>query len=235
MLKFILSLILFTSIITVPQTKDPDEILDRVKDRFKKVKDYEVDVKIKIDVDFLKVPENKAKILFKQPDKIRIKSDGFALLPKKGLNFSPVSLLSTNFTSFYERDEIIDGNNTAVIKVIPLGESPEIVLSTIWVDRKSFVIRRVESTTKLEGTFNINLAYDQKMISDFPLPSSMIFTFDISKVAIPRGFTGDVSNERQLKKKNRMTKGTVNIYYSDYKINKGISDKEFMEKESVEK
>lgn len=221
-------LLLFT-LVASAQSRNPDEILGRVKERFSKVKDYEVDVKIKIDVDFLKVPDNEAKLLFKQPDKIRIKSEGFALMPKKGLNFSPLSLLSSYYTSFYERDEVIDGFNTAVIKVIPLGESPDIVLSTIWVDRKDFVIRKVESTTKLEGTFNILLNYDQKTVSDYPLPSGMTFTFDISKLAIPKGLTGDNSSERQLKKKNRMTKGNVYITYSNYKVNKGISDKEFIE------
>ncbi len=214
------------------QSNDPKAILDRVKERFEKVQDYEVDVKIKIDVDFLKVPENNAKILFKQPDKIRIKSEGFALLPKKGMNFSPLSLLSKSYTSFYERDENLNGNNTAVIKVIPLGESPDIVLSTIWVDRNLYVIRKIESTTKLEGTFNIDLKYDNSTVGSNPLPSAMTFTFDISKMTIPKGLSGEITSERELKKKNRMTKGTVNLYYSNYKVNKGISDSEFKEETS---
>ena len=49
-----------------------DLIIKNLKDNFKKVKDYTADVDIKVDVSFLKVPEMKAKIYFKQPDKTHI-------------------------------------------------------------------------------------------------------------------------------------------------------------------
>jgi len=70
------------------QTKDPDLILTRVKEAFTVIEDYEVDVHIKIDVEFLKVPEGDAKLYFKQPDKIHVESEKFALLPKL-VNDSP--------------------------------------------------------------------------------------------------------------------------------------------------
>jgi len=228
-----LSLIVVLLIVNLTaQGNDPKLILDRVKERFEKVNDYRVDVKIKIDVDFLKVPESEAKILFKQPDKIRIKSENFAMLPKKGLNFSPLSLLSRSYTSFYEKDETYEGNRCAVVKVIPLGEAPEVVLSTLWVDRNSYVIRKVESTTKLEGTFSLELKYDNAILNQYPVPSQMTFIFDLSKMMIPRGLDGENPSERDLKKKNRMTKGTVSLSYSNYLINKGIADSEFKEKKS---
>ena len=75
------------------QSKDPDEILKNVITNFNKVNDYVVDVNIKVDVDFLKVPETKAKIYFKQPDKVHLEAEGFAMLPKNGMEFSPSSLL----------------------------------------------------------------------------------------------------------------------------------------------
>ena len=79
-------LLLFMSVsIIFGQTKDPDAILNKVKENFNKIKDYQVDIHIKIDVSFLKVPDSNAKIYFKQPDKVKIKSDQFALLPKEGL------------------------------------------------------------------------------------------------------------------------------------------------------
>ena len=90
MSKKILPLVLLFSILAFSQSKNPDSILDRVKEEFNKIDDYTVDVKIKVDVDFLKMPDREAKIFFKKPDKIHIESEGFAMLPKEGLNFSPL-------------------------------------------------------------------------------------------------------------------------------------------------
>ena len=113
------------------QTKDPEQILDNVKKEFNSVKDYEVNVNIKVDVDFLKVPETNAKIYFKQPDKIHFESDRFALLPKEGLDISPVGLLKDKYSAFYLKEDTVDGIKTAVIKVIPLDEHSEIILTTL--------------------------------------------------------------------------------------------------------
>ncbi len=89
----IIVIFLAINFLIIPQKKDPDQILQKVVANFEKIKDYEVDVNIKVDVEFLKVPESNAKIFFKQPDKIALKSEGFAMLPKNGFNFSPASLL----------------------------------------------------------------------------------------------------------------------------------------------
>ena len=73
-------------------------------------------------MEFLKVPDSEAKLYFKQPDKIHIESEGFAMLPKEGINFSPISLFESEHTSFYEKEEMIEDVNAAVIKVIPLND-----------------------------------------------------------------------------------------------------------------
>jgi hypothetical protein len=61
---------------------------------FEKIDDYQVDVRIKVDVDFLKMPEREATIYYKKPDKFHIDSENFAMLPKSGLNFSPLGFLN---------------------------------------------------------------------------------------------------------------------------------------------
>ncbi|MEO8398885.1 MAG: hypothetical protein ABI550_03610, partial [Ignavibacteriaceae bacterium] len=113
---------LFSAFLIFPQIKDPDLILENVKKNFSQINDYEVNVKIKVDVDFLKVPETQAKIFFKEPGKIHIESEGFALLPKEGLDFSPTGLLKNKYSAIYEKEDTIDNYKTSVVKVIPLGE-----------------------------------------------------------------------------------------------------------------
>lgn len=212
------------------QSNNPDIILKKVLEAFNKVQDYEVNVNIKVDVDFLKAPETKAKIYFKQPDKIHFESETFALLPREGFDFSPNALLNKKYTAFFERVDTIDNFKTSVIKVIPLGETEDVILSTLWIDQAKFMIRKIESTTKFNGTFSIELKYENDL--DYPLPSSMIFTFNIDKTNIPRGLSGDLRVDNKQKKKDDKptTTGKVYLTYTDYKINKGIPDKLFEER-----
>ncbi len=226
-MNYLLALLLFVQL-GFPQTKDGQGIIDKVKKKFSEVKDYQVDVKIVVDVNFLKVPPTEAKIFFKQPDKVKIKSQGFAMLPKEGLNFTPHSLFKNAYTSFYERDELLNGVQCAVVKVIPLGEVNEVILSTIWIDKQNFVIKKVESTTKMNGTFTIDLDYATD--THYPLPSRMVFSFDVSKMNVPH-MGGDMQDsDRSKSKKPKVTKGTVDVIYSNYKVNRGIDGSLFEDK-----
>ena len=141
MKTIIFTLLMFT--IAAAQTRDPEAILNKVKNEFSKIEDYEVDVTIKIDINFLKVPESKAKIYFKQPDKVKLKSQGFALLPREGLNFSPSRLLNNDYTAIYSKLDSIDGRYVDVIKVIPMGDSSDVVLTSLWVDSTEHVLRKI--------------------------------------------------------------------------------------------
>ncbi len=213
------------------QTNDPDLILKKIVDSFNRVRDYEVNINIKVDVEFLKVPNTEAKIYFKQPNKIHFESETFALLPREGFDFSPSTLLREKYTAFYVRQDTIDNFKTAVVKVIPLGETDDVILSTLWIDQSQNVIKKIETTTKTRGTFSIELKYEQTNF-DYPLPSMMIFSFNIDKMNIPHGFNGDLGPEKKVKKKDDKptTTGKVFVSYSNYKVNNGIPDTVFENK-----
>ena len=231
MSKKILPLVLLFSILAFSQSKNPDSILDRVKEEFNKIDDYTVDVKIKVDVDFLKMPDREAKIFFKKPDKIHIESEGFAMLPKEGLNFSPLGLLNSKYSSFYVREDALNGIETSVIKVIPLEGGSDVILSTLWVDTKRDLILKVESSRKPQGTFVIDLDY-LKTDKGFWLPSSMIFSFSIDRSILPRQFNFDAdSDDKKAREDSTKTRtGKVFLDYSNYKINTGLSDEIFENK-----
>jgi outer membrane lipoprotein-sorting protein len=214
------------------QSKNPDEIINGVITNFNKVNDYQVDVNIKVDVEFIKVPETKAKIYFKQPDKVHLKAEGFAMLPKNGMEFSPSSLIKKDYTAIYEQDVDLKGYKTSIVKVIPLGDQGEVILSTLWIDQKKQVIRKVESTTKTNGTFTIDFTFDDRI--KYPLPSKIIFSFNMDKMNLPSTITGEPNNEKPDKKNKNMgsttTKGQVIVDYSNYVVNKGVPDSIFEEK-----
>ncbi len=234
MIKKIFAIILLINGIVFSQGKKIEDILEKVKTEFEKIEDYQVDVKIKVDVDFLKMPDREATIFYKKPDKFHINSENFAMLPKSGMNFSPFEFLNYEYTSFYEGEDTINGILTSVIKVIPLEGRAEVILSTFWVDTKRNLILKVESSRKPQGDFVIDLSYS-KTEGNFWLPSSMIFTFTIDRSILPRRFMED-QDSKSGEIENDSTKvktGKVFLTYSNYRVNVGLPDEIFEERNAT--
>jgi len=222
---FILLFFVFVTSINAA-AKDPNVIIKNLQKKFEEVKDYEADVKVKIDMDMLKAPESKAKIYFKQPDKVKIKSESFSLLPKQGINFLPGLFIKKDFTAVYVREDNWNGLKLSVIKIIPLNENSDISISTLWVDESKNVVKKAEVSTKSEGTFSIDMSY--AYADKYYMVSAMKFSFDLNKLNAGKSMNDATPTEPKNKRKfKRPTKGTVYINYSDYKINKGIPDSFF--------
>jgi len=231
--KIVFSVIILTAAI-YSQAKNPETILEKVKHEFDKVEDYQVDVKIKVDVDFLKMPDREATIYYKRPDKFHIDSENFAMLPKSGLNFSPFGFLNYKYTAFYVKEDTVNGILTSVIKVIPLEGSAEVILSTFWIDTKRNIIMKVESSRKPQGTFVIDLKY-LKTSEGFWLPSSLVFSFTIDRSLIPKRFndTGDSRSKEKTKDSEKPETGKVYLNYFNYKVNTGLTDEFFESKSKI--
>lgn len=213
------------------QSKDPDLILKKVKEAFNIVQDYKADIHLKIDVDFLKVPETDAKLFFKQPDKIHVESEKFALLPRRGLNFSPLDLISGQYTALYEREDTIGNVPVSVVKIIPIGTDNDIILSTFWIDQSRNLILKVESSRKPAGTFTIDFTYDL-FDKQYKLPSSLEFTFTVDPSMFRRHRDINIggNEETDQKQKSGPKTGKVYITYKNYQINTGLADELFEQK-----
>jgi len=145
-------------------------------------------------------------------------------------------LIKKDYTAIYEQDVDLNGFNTSIVKVIPLGDQGEVILSTYWIDQKKKIIRKVESTTKTNGTFTINFTYDDKI--KYPLPSKIVFSFNMDKMNLPStitGETGDQKSNKKNKNSDMRTKGNVIVNYSNYSVNKGIPDEIFEKKDKKAK
>jgi len=219
---------LILSAIAFSQKADPEKILENVKKEFDKIDDYQVEVKIKVDVEFLKMSDRKATVFYKKPDKIHIESDNFALLPKSGLNFSPFGFLDYKYTSFYQREDTIDGILTSVIKVIPIEGNADVIISTFWIDTDRNLILQVESSRKPQGTFTVDLQY-LKTDDNYWLPSSMVFTFTLEPGLFPGRIPDEFNPDKNKAKSEEVKTGKVYLKYSDYKVNIGLPDSLFDE------
>ena len=213
------------------QQKDVNKLLDAVKQKFNKVKDYQADVSTKVNISFLKVPETKATVYFKQPDKVKIDSKGFAMLPKQSINFSPVEMLNGNYNAFYVKTETLDNHKLDVVKVIPNNDSTEVILSTLWIDTQQSLVRKVELVGKKTGTTTIEMDYDN---AEYSLPSKVTFTFNMGNMNMPQLMQEQQdSNEKNNGhgRRQQSLSGSVILTYSNYKVNKGIPDSFFEKSE----
>jgi outer membrane lipoprotein-sorting protein len=228
MLFRIIILILLLINLGFSQNKDPEIMLERVKEEFKKIENYKADITVKVDIPFIKMPERKATLYFKQPDKIHIESEGFAMLPKEGIKFSPISLFETEHTSFYEREEKIGNINVAVVKVIPLNDKSDLVLSTLWIDPVKNLILKVESSRKPTGTFIIEFDYTE-IEKGHHLPETIEFTFSIDPSMFHSRKPAEMKPDENkgLDDSSKVKTGKVFIYYSNYEVNQEIPDSLF--------
>jgi len=233
MIYKVFTIVLILTIVMFSQVKNPEEILEKVKLEFENIEDYQVDVKIKVDVDFLKMPDREATIFYKKPDKFHIDSENFAMLPKSGLNFSPLGFLNYKYTAFYEKEDTINGTLTSVIKVIPLEGNADVILSTFWIDTSRNLIIKAELSRKPQGSFIIDLKY-LKTSESYWLPSSLVFSFTVDRSLIPRRFNDRGNSESKEKSKDSEKEQTGKVYlnYSNYKVNTGLPDELFDDKEA---
>lgn len=207
---------------------DPYSILDKVLEQQKNILDYKVQVEIDVDVDFIKMPVKTAELYFKQPDKVRFKSDEFLMLPKKGLNQSIQKILSEDYSAVLVGQELIGRDYHHMIKVIPLSGSPDIVLATVWVDSTSYLISRMETFTKSRGTSLIDFEY----YPDLNLPSKMTVEFEVKEFNIPLDFINrTIEIDREKMKSDTLKKGHIYLRFYDYEVNQKLDDGIFLEKE----
>lgn len=206
--------------------QDANALIKRVKAKLDKVNDYVAEGSMKTDVVFIKAPAGKIKVYYKRPDKFKIKRDrGISILPKGGISFNNSSLLSTsNFTAILTGESIIDGTKVKLVKMLPGDENSDVVLTTLYIDEANLLIRKTNTTTRENGTFEMEMKYGK--YAEFGLPDKVIFAFNTKNYKIPKGVTMEFDTDEPAKTmKNK--KGKVEINYSSYTINKGVANSEF--------
>ncbi len=227
--NFSFLLLLFVLASPVCFSQDANTLLEKVRDKLNLVNNYEADAVMKTDISFLKVPKANVKVYFKKPDKIKVRNEkGISFVPKGAVSINLNSIISgNNFTVIDAGNTTIGGKQLRVLKLLPEDENSNVILSTIYIDEKSAVIIKAKTTTKDNGTFELDMAYGK--YTQYGLPDNVIFTFNTRDYKVPKGITFDYDNNTQKAEveKDKDKRGKVEIIYSSYKINKGVSDEIF--------
>lgn len=209
--------------------QDATALVNKVKAKLDKVNDYTATGILKTDVAFIKAPVSDVTIYFKKPDRFRlVKNGGISVLPKGGVSVNISNIIGTNnFTALDAGNAVVDNVKTRIVKLLPNDENSNIVLSTLYIDESNLLIRKAVTTTRENGTYELNMNYGK--YAAYGLPDKVQFSFNAKDYKLPKGITLDFNgtttpvDSTALKNK----KGIVEITYSSYIINKGVDDKVF--------
>jgi outer membrane lipoprotein-sorting protein len=211
----------------VSRAQDANELIKKVKEKLALVNDYQAEGVMKTDVSFMKVPESKVTIYYKKPDKFKIKKqDGISIVPKGGGNINLAALFEgNNYTAVPAGKSTFNGAPVTIVKLLPLDEKSDVVVSTLYIDEKDALVKKAIITTRENGTYEMEMQYG-KFISR-GLPDTITFLFATKDYKLPKGLAFDYDAGEQPPKTNTATgsqKGKISISYTNYVINKGIAN-----------
>ena len=218
---------------------DVERVVDKTQKQFEKAFDYQVTMKIELKVPGFRMPKKKYKVFFKQPNKLKIKSRGFGMLPKTGIFTSPkdnfdnlknMRLISTNNNSeqvYIKGEVIVDSLKLKMPnEYAKLGFKPTV---TVKIDTNNWVINNIITELDTLKLVEIKNTY-KKVDNNYIMPSASTVQYFIKDAKLSGWLKKDITSivgKNPLEKSNDMVEGKISIIYEDYIINKGIKDKIF--------
>jgi outer membrane lipoprotein-sorting protein len=201
-----------------------EQILKNIEANYAGIHDYTVTLDVAVDLERLKVPKMKATMYFKQPDKIHFVSEGFALLPKEGLGFTP-GRLSARFEVANVEAQEAQYYLTMTLK----NDKAKLRKAFFTVNASNWTVTSI-TTPQFDGR-EMKAAFSYQRIDGYWLPATLIVTFTSdtteAESADPFAQMPGAIRSSQLPRR-----GSIAVRYSDYKINTGLSDEVFEEKVS---
>jgi hypothetical protein len=223
---FLLSLIVCTAAVLLPAQKHIDKkesaeaIVSRVEQQYAKIIDYTVDLDVNIDLQGLIIPPVHATMYFKQPDKVKFKSEGFAMLPREAAAFSIGRIRSLNTVEDSVAREVIAGETKLKVSMIPKADKTKLSRVFLYVDPNRWTTD--QAVTQLPDGRVATAVFQYQRQDSLWLPSSLVLSFsalnsDTADSPMPK----EVSPSWTPRAPRQ---GQVLLHYSNYRINTGLGD-----------
>lgn len=207
--------------------QDADALIKKIKAKIDLVNNYEASGIMKTNVTFLKVPEAQVKIYFKKPNLLKIKNEkGISFVPKGAVSINLSNIISGNqYTAIDAGYNNIGAVKTKVIKLLPVDDNADVVLSTLYIDEAKLVVLKAKTTTRENGSYQLEMTYGK--YAGYCLPDKLTFTFNTKDYKLPKGVTFDFDDGTNNKPAEKNKNGKAEISFSSYSINKGVDDAVF--------
>jgi hypothetical protein len=211
--------------------QDANAILSKVRSQFETISDLRCDVEMKFDIPGVAIDQITGKMIYKKPDKFRVKTKGLIFLPKQN-PFSQLEILDDpkNYLAVAAGQAKSNGIACYVINVIPTNNG-ELVLMKLLVGIQDGRIHESKLTLKREGTVQYFNKYASA--SDF-IPASLEFQADFKRFKMPKAISGDFNSTpvREKEGQSKYETGRVLMTISNLQINGKVGDDEFVNEDS---
>lgn len=183
--------------------------LSLVKSRLDSIETFLADIKLHVDISFIKMPDKEAQAEFKKGEDVVITSEDFVLIPKRGLDLSFRELFEYPFMAIDRGD--VEGQSTSLlsISILPSDTKAEFSVANLHIDTQKQRITWAEINTKKDGTYTLRLTYPDNQAV---LPTTLDVSFEMDRIRIPLNFAGsDVTIDRKKMRKTDQKRGNITL------------------------
>ena len=211
------------------QSVDPKKSINKINEKFSKVADYKADVAMQFGIPNVKISNINATVLYKNPNKFKMKAKGLYFLPKQNPMQNVMNTLkdTANYQAIYSGKALVNGTNCIIVNIIPIKPMGDLVLGKFWIDDVKNLIVKSEITTKNNGTVATENKFGANAI--YALPDEIKINMDVNKFKIPKMLALDINKKKKLdaNPNNKKESASITLHFTNYIINQKIEDREF--------
>jgi len=182
-----------------------DEHILRLKEKYDTDTNLKCEIRIRVDVDGLVIPEKQVYVEFSKDEKTVVKGKGLSLLPKRGTLKQFRDLLSTPMQTIFLSKK---GSNM-VYKLVALDPAADWITADIVFDPDKYLIYETVVNTRKHGTFT---TLNQYAGQDYPSRTEV--TFEVRKFKLPLKFIGSEQSAESVTEMNEDLIGLVILEYT---------------------
>lgn len=231
---------IFVSLLFSNSSPQIDRIIKKTNKQYMLVNNFETTMNVSLNVPGFRMPKKSYKVYYKLPNKIKINTKGFGVLPKTGLFTSP----SDNFDNLknLRLDIKKNSNNCILISGTVISDSLKaqfpneyakltfVPIVDVVVDTTKWIIKSVTTRIDTVKLFEIKNNF-QKFENKYYMPVKSQIEYYIKDAKLANWLNNDLGGIMKMGDSpdtaSDVVQGTIKITYDKYKINKGIPDRVF--------
>jgi len=176
-----------------------------------RVEDYTADVSVAVDAPNLQIPRRTAKVYYKRPDKVHVESSGLTVLPRDALLLGNLAEhLEEYATAQFAGSGRIGDRRVRCVKLSPIEASDGSGRVLVWIDAERYLLLRSEIWRGQKRMLRVS--FEHTLVDGRHWMPSRIVT------ELAAGALG-----------GRDEGGTIELGFSGYRVNTGLSDSIFEE------
>ncbi len=213
-----------------------DDLLDLMRRNFARIEDYEVDMEVSVDLPVLRIPLKKIHYYYKAPDKSKIEARGFAMVPKEGITPFVQFLQEDSLDIRLEGRERYNDRDVYLVKVNNVqaaddSTKDDTIDLKLWVDVSSGIIYK--GIVRNDDADFITALFNYEFVDGYvwlPVRTELEIEFPPEVRNLQMLGKDPVSAKKfrdSIKGRADRIRGTVVLKFSNYRLNRGLSDKIF--------